>query len=113
VVRDLATAGHVLDTGGLVREHRGQEVVGQDALELGPDLACAGPAWHGQRYRGVPAPAGLEQGGVEERLGQDLAHRGGVEIARDLIERKLCPSLNDRTTASSVAAACNARKAES
>ena len=41
VVRDLAPAGHVLETGGLIREHRGQEVVGQDALELRPDLVCA------------------------------------------------------------------------
>ena len=39
MVRDLASAGDVLEAGGLVGEHRGQEVVGQDVLELGPDLA--------------------------------------------------------------------------
>jgi hypothetical protein len=66
VVQDLASAGDVLDAG----EHRGQKVVGQDALELGPDLArWRRSSGNTRRRTGVPYS-------LRPTTPRDAGHRG-------------------------------------
>ena len=88
MVGDLARAGEVLGAGDLVGEHRGDEILGLHALDLRRNLAPAPEARDRQRDVRVPAPAHVEHRRVEQRLGQDVAHRLRREVSGDLVERE-------------------------
>ena len=88
MVGNLALAGQVLGAGDLVREDRGQQVLGLHALQLRRHLAAADEARQRQRGGGVPAPAHAEQRRVEQRLHQHVERRGRVQVARDFVQRE-------------------------
>ncbi len=83
MVGDLTLAGQVFGTGDLIGEHRGDQVFGLHAHELRRHLLAALETRQGQGHAGHPAPARVEHRRIEQRLDQDLAHAGGMEIARD------------------------------
>ena len=88
MVGDGARPREVLGARDLVREHRGDQVLGLHALDVRRDLGAAPEPRDGQRDVGVPPPAHVEHRGVEQRLGEDVAHRLRREVAGDLVERE-------------------------
>ena len=88
VIRDFAIARDVLEAGGRVGERRGEQIVGLHALHLRRHAAAAAAARDGQRDGGVPAPARLEHGRVEQRLHEDRAHAVRMEVPEHVGERK-------------------------
>ena len=88
VIGDLAGAREVLDARDLVREHRGDEILGLHALDVRRNLAAAAKARDRERDVRVPPPAHVEHRRVEQRLGEDVAHRFRREVAAHLLERE-------------------------
>ena len=77
MVGNLAIAGDVLEAGRGVRKRRRQQILGLHALQRRRHAAGGPGPRHGQRDRRVPPPARLEDGGVEKRLHEDVAHGTG------------------------------------
>ena len=88
MVGDGAGSREVLGARDLVREHRGDQVLGLHALDVRRDLRTAPEPRDGQRDVCVPPPADVEHRRVEQRLGEDVAHRLRREVAGDLVERE-------------------------
>ena len=88
MVGNFARPREVLGARDLVREHRGDQILGLHALDVRRDLRTAPEPRDGQRDVGVPPPAHVEHRGVEQRLGEDVAHRLRREIAGNRVERE-------------------------
>ena len=88
VRRHIAATGEVFGAGDLIGEHVGDEVLGVHALELWRHALAAAIALNSQRPRRIPAPAHLKHRRVEQRLNEHIAHRGGLQVAEHLVERK-------------------------
>ena len=88
MVGDGAGAREVFRACDLVREHRRDQVLGLHALDVRRDPGAAAEARESERDVGVPPPAHLEHRCVEERLGQDIAHRLRRKVAGDFLERE-------------------------
>ena len=88
VVGHLALADDVLQAGHLIGEHAGQQVLGLHPLQLRRHLLAALEARQRERGGRVPAPAHAEQGGVQQRLDQDVERGIRVQVACDFDERE-------------------------
>ena len=82
---DVSRVGVVLAL-DLRREDGGQQVVGAHSLQGGRHLLSAGVAEQGQESRGVPPPAGAEQGRLKDCLGQHFLHRVGRQVGEHLVQ---------------------------
>ena len=65
-------AGKVFGAGDLVGENGGEEVFGAHADDVGGGFTASTEAQDGEGAGGVPAPAGVEHGGGEEGLAEDI-----------------------------------------
>ena len=88
MIRDFAIARNVLEARGRIREDRRQQVRGEHPLQLRRELPAAARAGNRERNRCVPPPPRLEHRRVEERLHEHVASRLGVQIAKDVRQRK-------------------------
>ena len=88
MIRNLAIAGNVLQTGRGIGKDRRHQVVRQHPLQLRRDLAPAAAPRHGQRDRRVPTPPRLEHRRVEECLHQHVSRALGVQITEHVRERE-------------------------
>ena len=88
MIRNLAIAWNVFQTGRGIGKDRRHQVVRQHPLQLRRDLAPAAAPRHGQRNRRVPTPPRLEHRRVEECLHQHVSRALGVQIAEHVRERE-------------------------
>ena len=71
-----------------VGKHRGQQIVGPHALDLGRNFLAALEAQKRQSAVGVPAPAGAKNGGSQRRLLQDGLDGLGIQKMKHVRQRK-------------------------
>ena len=88
MIWDLALTCKILRTGDLVGEYRPDQVLGAHAGQLRWHLLAAAKARQRERDTDHPTPARGEHRQVEQGLGKHRPHRIGMQIARDLLERK-------------------------
>ena len=89
VVRDLPLPpSEVLGARDLVGKHHRDEILGLHPLDRGRHLAPARPARDRERHVRVPAPADVEDRGVEQRLDEHVPGGRAREVSRHLLERK-------------------------
>ena len=88
VLGHLTLALDVLETGDLIGEYVGHQVLGIHPLELRRHALAIAIALDGQRAGGIPAPAHLEHGGVEQRLHQHVLHAAALQIGIDFLQWK-------------------------
>ena len=88
MVGHFALADEVLGAGDLVRKHGGQQVFAAHALQLRRDLGATAETRQRQCGGRVPAPAHVEQRRIEQRLHQHVAGRRGMQVTRDVDQRK-------------------------
>ena len=81
--------GHgVLLTAHLLREDRGQEIVGAHALQVGRHLLAPHVPQQGQRALAIPAPPDLEHRGQQRGRGEGLLDGRGREKLEDRFQRE-------------------------
>ena len=88
MIGNADVADDVFLTGGLIRKHRGQQIVGAHALDLRRHLASAREPQHGQRARRVPSPAHFEHRRRQHRLRQHFFDGFLAQELEDQLERK-------------------------
>ena len=88
MIGDANLALQVFGAGGLVRENRGQQIVGPHALDRRGHLAASGKAKNRQRAGNVPAPSRREHRGIEKRLGERVLHGLRIQELEDRLQRK-------------------------
>ena len=88
VIGNLDVADNVLLARGHVGKDRRQKIVAANALNLRRNLLAALEAQQRQRAVGVPAPARREDGRGQRRLLQNFLHRLGLQIVKDVAQRK-------------------------
>src|SRR5262249_5372051 len=75
MVGNLDVAFNVFLASSHIGKHRGQQIVGADALNLRRNLLAVLEAQQGERARGVPAPARFKDRRWQGGLLQDRLHR--------------------------------------
>ena len=88
MIGHFAVADDVFEAGELIGKNGGEEILGFHALQRRGRAATTALSWHGQRARGIPAPANRKHRRVEQRLHENVANGFGIEIAKDFVERK-------------------------
>ena len=88
MIGNADVADDVLLAGGLIRKHRGQQIVGAHALNLRRHFPPAGEAQDGERARRVPSPAHFEHRRRQHRLRQHLFDGFLAQELEDELERK-------------------------
>ena len=81
-------AGEVFRAGGLVGEHRGEQVVGEHPLDGRGNALAVPAAGHLERPRDRPAPARREERNPEDRLGEHVLQVLGLQEREDRCERE-------------------------
>ena len=110
VIGNLDVAFDVLLTRGDVGEHRRQQIVGLQALDVDRHLLAAAEAEQRERAARVPAPARAEDRRGERRLLEHLAARSpGCRNRKTSASGKLCCSASAMLMPLSVAAACSSK----
>ena len=88
MIRKLAHALDVLQTGRRFREDQGEQIVAAHADKQGRKTTLTPAPRHCQGTRGVPAPANLEHGCIEQGLPQDHLDAVGMQKSEDALQRK-------------------------
>ena len=88
VFRNPHLTGEVFGAGGLVREDRGQQVVGEHPLDGGRHPLAGPPAGHRERPGCGPTPAHEEQGYSQNRLGQHRLEGCRLEEREHRLQRE-------------------------
>src|SRR5215813_7615970 len=88
MIGNLNVAGDVFLAGRYVREHRSQQVIRSDALNLRGDFLSALKTEQGKRAICIPPPARSEDGGSQCCLLQHRLHSLGVEKVENIAQRE-------------------------
>src|SRR5438309_2519291 len=96
MIRNFSVAHDVFQTSELIRENCRQKIFRLHALQWRGNFCAATKPRHRQGARRIPTPANSKHRRVEQSLNEQITHRFGIQITKNLLKRKrmLCAKRN-------------------